>query len=205
MAGEIGHVVYGARVLTYLGKQVQYPAYWVGTLFPDIRHLGATTRHRTHPPEVSLQSVVGKNDFQTGVRVHAWVDTLREQFLRESAIKERLPWHPFVPHALKLFEDEMLYDRFDDWDSIQTVLGKVYDDELFYVGDKEVVWRWHQILQNYFKQAPTDATRSALSQAIGLSEQSAHEINRVVSTLRSQRVTTEIITAFLHHLEHILS
>lgn len=204
MAGEVGHVVYAARILTYLGDAVKTPDYWLGTLFPDIRHLGVVSRHQTHVGDVSLLSLVGKNDFQTGMRVHAWVDATREKFLREKNIKEYLPWHPFVPHALKLAEDEVLYDHFDDWNLVHRALNTVHDDELYYVNEKEQVHKWHTILQDYFKEKPTDASRKELSTAIGLSDHSADEINSVGQMLQDNPKTKKLLFGFLEHMETIL-
>ncbi len=211
MAGEIGHIVYAARLLTYLNEQetgtakkVEDPAYWAGTLFPDIRHLGVTSRRRTHPASVSLHSLRGRNDFFTGMRVHAWVDASREKFLRDQNIKETLPWHPFVPHAIKLVEDEMLYDSFDDWNLIHRVLNNVNDAELQFVHAKEHVQKWHSVLQTYFRKRPTDETRKELSIAIGLSANSADEINSIVRQLHSEPKTKRVLYSFLEHLELIL-
>lgn len=204
MAGEIGHVVYAARLLTYLGERVKHPAYWAGTLFSDIRHLGIVSRHRTHPDNVRLQNLVGPNDFLTGMRVHAWVDATRERFLNDEHMKECLPWHPFVPHALKLVEDAMLYHHFDDWNLIQRLLNKVYPDELYYIEAKEHIHRWHRVIQKYTKQAPTDASRRELALDIGLSANSAEEINNVVHLLEADQRTSALLHKFLRHLEYIL-
>lgn len=204
MAGEIGHVVFAARMLTYLDDKVGNSSYWTGTLFPDIRHLGVLSRHSTHPESISLDSLVGKNDFHTGMRVHAWIDATREKFLRDNNVKERLPWHPFVPHALKLMEDELLYNRFQDWEMIQRTLNTVDDDELFYVDSKEKIIEWHEILQRYFKQKPTDETRLELSVGIGLSESSARELNTVVASLAQDSRAGDLLYEFLSHLERLL-
>jgi hypothetical protein len=204
MAGEVGHVVYAARLLTFLGDKVQDPSYWIGTLFPDIRHLGVITRQRTHLTDVTLQSLVGKNDFHTGMRVHAWVDATREQYLRDQNVKETLPWHPFVPHALKLVEDEILYDTFDDWNLIHRVLNTVHDEELHYVHSKEHIQQWHTTLQAYLREKPTDKTRKELALGIGLSENSADELNNVTQTLKSDKKTITLLHNFLEHLERLL-
>jgi hypothetical protein len=196
--------VYGACLLAHLGGEVSGPSFWAGTLFPDIRHLGVVSRRRTHMEGVSLETLAGANDFATGMRVHVWVDATRDQFLREANMKELLPWHPFVPHALKLLEDEFLYEKFDDWNLIHRVLSKVYDEELEYVHSKQHVLTWHSILQNYFQQAPTDESRLALSKAIGLSGNSAMEINSVVKLLRSDEETEKLMERFLRHLELLL-
>ena len=204
MAGEVAHVVYGARVLTYLGDKVTGPEFWAGTLFPDIRHLGIISRQHTHFDSVSLETLVGTGDFETGMRVHAWVDATRDQFLREANMKEALPWHPFVPHALKLVEDELLYERFDDWNLIERALNKTYDEELHYVNSLQHINTWHSVLQDYFKQAPTNETRYQLALSIGLSESSAEEINKVAALLKADERTEKLIKQFLYHLETLL-
>ncbi len=204
MAGEVAHIVYAARVRVHLKDQVKNHLYWIGTLFPDIRHLGIVSRHRTHAATVALNTLVGQDDFETGTRVHAWVDATRQRFLDEANIKELLPWHPFVPHALKLLEDELLYSSFDDWDFIGRLLNKVYDEELHFVSAPERVQVWHGVLKDYFESAPTDLSRYKLSLAIGLTEQSAEEMNNVVKTLRAQKEVQPLIERFLHHLEYLL-
>ncbi len=204
MAGEIGHVVYGARVLTYLGEAVKDSSFWAGTLFPDIRHLGVVSRHRTHPLDISLHSLVGRTDFTTGMRVHAWVDATRETYLSEQNMKENLPWHPFVPHALKLLEDEMLYDSYEDWDVIVRVLNKVDDEERVFVEDKHALTSWHDILRTYFKKPPTDDSRAALAVGIGLTAVNAREINSIVTRLREGSLAPEMIRGFWQYLEDLL-
>jgi len=201
MAGEVGHVVYGARVAAYLGDKVTSPAYWAGNLFPDIRHLGVTSRKRTHESNLSVEGLVGDSDFLTGMRVHAWVDETRVRFLDGAHMKEELPWHPFVPHALKLLEDEVLYDRFDDWNLIERALNKVYDEELKLVHSEEHIVKWHGVLQKYMKQPPTDESRFQLTKDIGLSDASAEEINMVVNHLKKVPQAEQLIERFIVHLE----
>ena len=204
MAGEVGHVIYAARLLTYLGDAVRYPDYWAGTLFPDIRHLGVVSRHRTHIPHTSLQTLVGKNDFMTGMRVHAWIDATREQHLSSHNIKECLPWHPFVPHALKLLEDELLYDHFDDWNLIHRVLNTIYDEEIHFVQSSESIHQWHSTLQQYFRHKPDDESRKKLAMHIGLSQHSAEEMSSVVQRLRQDGRAEKLLEEFLRYLESVL-
>lgn len=205
MAGEVTHVVYAARVLEHLTDVVQPARYYLGTLFPDIRHLGLVSRHRTHPEGISLTSLAGKNDFDTGMRVHAWIDATREKFWQEQHMKESLPWHPFVPHALKLLEDEIVYPLFQDWPAVERVLARVTDDELYFVEAAPHIQRWHDILRRYFGQAPNDASRKQLGLDIGLSENSADEINSVVTQLRGSTLTQDLIQKFHLHLEQLLA
>lgn len=204
MAGEVGHVVYAARVATFLGEKVGSVSFWAGTLLPDIKHLGIKSRQSTHPEDVSLDKLVGKNDFETGMRVHAWIDETRNKFLEQSNIKEILPWHPFVPHALKLLEDEWLYDRFDDWNLIHRSLNKVYEEEIQLIQSKKHIIKWHDILQTYFKEKPNNASRYQLSVDIGLSKASAEEVNSIVETLKKEPKTKRLTDQLIYHLEGLL-
>jgi hypothetical protein len=204
MAGEVGHVVYAARLVTFLGEKVGSVGFWTGTLFPDIRHLGITSRRQTHTGDLSLDKLVGENDFETGMRVHAWIDETRNKFLEQSNMKELLPWHPFVPHALKLVEDEWLYEHFDDWNLIHRALNKVYEDEIQLVQSKDHIIRWHEILQSYFKKKPDNGSRYKLSMDIGLSKASAEEINSIVDKLKEEPKTKQLTDKFIYYLEDIL-
>lgn len=204
MAGEVGHVVYAARLLTYLGERVQDPSYWVGTLFPDIRHLGVVSRNRTHPRDVTLKSLIGANDFQTGLRVHAWIDATREQFLRDHHLKEKIPWHPFAPFCLNLLEDELLYSHFDDWNLINRALNRTYPDEAVYCSVPATLKTWHTILQQYLLHPPSDASRRELARAIGLSENMAEESTKVIQLLKDNKATHALLDEFWRHLEDLL-
>lgn len=204
MAGEVGHVVYAARLLTYLGDKVKSPSYWVGTLFPDIRHLGVVSRQRTHHKDVSLHTLVGQNDFQTGMRVHAWIDRTREKFFHDEHIKEQLPWHPFVPFALNLLEDELLYSHFDDWNLIIQALATVTPDEQQYTHSEPTIRLWHTLLQNYLQRQPSDASRRELIHAIGLSEMAAKESNNVILKLKQNGRAPVLLEEFWRHLEDLL-
>src|SRR5581483_10543239 len=118
---------------------------------------------------------------------------------------ESLPWHPLVPYAYSLLEDELLYPHFDDWNLIQRMLNKLYDDELLYVSVREQVGRWHTVLQHYITERPSDDTRRHFVLAHGMSEAAASELNHVVALLRRDPRTLRLHNRFLHHLEHVLA
>ena len=205
MPGEISHIVYGARVLTYLGKRVKTPAYWGGNVFPNIRHLNVQARHHTHTEGITLSSLPGKNDFMTGMRVHAWVDATQGRYLDLENSKETLRWHPMANYAYKLLEDEMLYAKFDDWGLVRRILMKVYEDELFYVNSRPAVQGWHSLLQDYVRQEPTDSSRQIYLEALGLSEAAAVELNDVVRQMRGDARTAKVMLGFWQHFERLLT
>lgn len=204
MASEISHVVYAARLLTYLGKSVKDPAYWAGTLFPNIRHLNIHSRHFTHPRSVGLSSLPGKNDFLTGMRVHAWVDATQGHYLDKEQSKETLPWHPLVSHAFKLLEDEILYEKFDDWELIRRVLMKIREDELFYVDSRLAIQKWHGALQDYMREKPSDNSRFVFLETLGMNSGVVEEINTLIGRLKTDPRAMDVLSGFWQHLEHLL-
>ena len=205
MASEISHVVYAARVLTNLASEVHDPEYWVGTLFPNIYQIEQRTRHPLHPDNISLYSLVGSTDFLTGLRVHAWIDVTRENYLRKNLIKERLPWNPATPEAFKLLEDDLLYDYFDDWDLIYRLLNKVNGEETGFVSDSKIVLRWHEIIQRYFKTHPDDESRQKMLEAKGLTKTLAKNIVKRMHEIKKLPAATKLLEGFWGYLEDALN
>ncbi len=204
MVGYIGQVVYAARVLTFLGKDVKKPTYWVGAVFPDIHRLGSVTRHFTHVHETGLKTLRGKNDFLTGLRTHSWIERTREAFFIAQHGEEILPWHPLTPLALALLEDELLYSHFDDWNLIHRLLNKVHEEELAYILSEDDIRNWHTILQKYIKKEPTNATRKQLLMALAITPAMADEANELVRRLREDQKSVALLKKFWHHLDHLL-
>lgn len=204
MAGEIAHVVYAARLLTHVGDAVSHPSYWIGALFPDIYRIGRTSRFPTHPRPVGLSTLIGNNDFITGMRVHSWIDETRELYFREHAVFEKLPWHPLLPFAFELFEDEVLYPSYEDWNLVLRILSTVHPDEEKMIHNRPHIQAWHALLQNYMRSTPSDESRSIYMDKLQISSSTAREINGLVSDLRSSSTAKEILTNYIHVIEHIL-
>lgn len=205
MTGPIGHIVYAARLLTFLDSQVHDPVYWLGAVFPDIRQTGAGIRHRPHVTGVTLKTIMGRNDFQTGRRVHSWIATTRQQWLEDALARATLPWHPLLPYALGFIEDSLLYDHFDDWNLIRRLLTRIHDEELHYVASRSAVQRWHTGLQHYFQASPTDDSRHAWMEHLGLSRALATEVTRLIQTLAQDKRITALLDRFIRHFEQLLT
>lgn len=205
MAGEIGHVVYGARALTWLGDTVTSRRYWLGTLFPNIRQLNVATRHQTHPAKVTRSTLVGENDFMTGLRVHAWVDETCDYYIRHTRGNDRLSWHPLIGLALKLLDDELLYDNYEDWDVITQALSIVDEEETLSVRNKQELLQWHGLMREYLAEAPTDNSRIDFVKGIGASRAVADEINEIVARLRNDNYTVNLLYGMWRQVDDLLS
>ncbi|MDA1169056.1 MAG: hypothetical protein O3A36_01835 [bacterium] len=204
MAGEIAHTIYAARLLTHIGDEVSDPSYWIGALFPDIYRIGRTSRYPTHPRPVSLSTIVGKNDFVTGMRTHSWIDDTREKYFREHNSFEKLSWHPLLPFAFELFEDEVLYDFYADWGHIIRILSTIHSDEERIIHNRPHIQAWHALLTNYFRAAPNDTSRRIFMEKLQIPSLIIQEVNEVVADLRTSNVAKEILMEYIRSIEHIL-
>lgn len=65
-------------------------AFLVGTLFPDIRYITHFPREKTHFNVNSLKEVgETSSPFDAGMKFHAWVDRVREEFVISSGIYKK--------------------------------------------------------------------------------------------------------------------
>jgi hypothetical protein len=179
MASQITHVPYAKKVLDQFlsGEAVDQRKYFVGTLFPDIRYYGVMERDQSHAQNPTLLGLLDiKGDFEKGMYAHALVDVERERLLQKTGIYDLLGKNPYVTNALKIIEDEFTHDLIPEWSKYIDYLNDILDEEINLV-PKEVVQKWHGILQVYFSQKPT--WESLLEFAKGLKEVKEEDIAKI--------------------------
>lgn len=204
MVGEIAHVVYGARMLSFLGDAVSHTSYWNGILFPHIRSVHTRTRHPVHPHGVTRTSLVASNDFLTGIRVHSWVEHTKQSIDAHRLIDELLPTHPLTPYARSLAEDELLYDAYQEWDSVRKALRIIQPDELYYVHERSSIKKWHDTVSEYIQTRPNDESRIRFAHRIGISRAVAVETNALIQALLEDRTVHESLEHFIRELEYTI-
>lgn len=204
MSSEISHIIYSARVLTNISGQVKDPLYWVGTLMPNMRRLGVKSRFFLHPDNVSLYSLLGQDDFSTGMRVHSWVDATFGHYWEAHHLDDKLPWSPLTRAAFKLMEDEELYDHFDDWNLIHRLLNRVHDEEAKLVSDRKAIEKWHSLLQGYVYARPDNLSRRKFLTGMGISRKLADEINAEVARLYKNNEAQEAMRGMWRNAEDLL-
>src|SRR5580700_4486111 len=87
----------------------------VGTEFPDIRYMTHQPRDLTHPDVSGIKEVCESNTpFEMGMKLHVWLDTVREQFIPQEIYDAVAPdAEGFSATLLKMIEEEMLADLYD--------------------------------------------------------------------------------------------
>ena len=185
MANQITHIVLAEKVSDQLFNKFDRKSFLVGTVFPDIRYLNVINREKTHPKGLSFKDILDEhNSFIAGLKYHSLVDEVREKYIVEKGVYSLIPPSKFIIQALKTYEDEVLYSNVSDWNQVVSYLDDVLPEERELVEQTDKVKIWHSSMQEYFKSAPTDESRKDLITGIGLSEEIAIEINRVINQMR---------------------
>ncbi len=194
MANQITHIVLSKRLSDELFGIVDQPAFLLGTVFPDIRYLNVIERENTHYKNLSLSDVLTeKNSFIAGMKYHSLVDDVREKYMVDNDVYTLIPSSRYITQALKTYEDELLYSKVSGWDSIVAYLNTVAPEELQLVEQIEKLRVWHSLMQEYFKESPTDSSRKNFILGVGFSEDVAREINELVGQMRQIPEIREII------------
>lgn len=119
----------------------------VGTEFPDIRYLTHTPRDLTHPVILTIQEVCqSMTPFEIGMRLHAWLDITRENFIVPEVYDAIAPYaEGSSATLLKLIEEEILADFYDGrrW---SFCLDQALPEELAFASEA-VVLKWHEMIQ----------------------------------------------------------
>jgi hypothetical protein len=205
MAAPIAHIVTATEFMQRYPTAKLDSSFIVGASFPDIRYLGVIRREATHDPEPSLRKILdAPTPFEAGTKHHALVDVIREKFLHAKGAYALIPKGGAVVPALKLFEDERLYRRSDDWDAIKRIFEDVSDGEREYgIADTDLA-RWNGLRRKYVAEAPSRTSRFALLHETGFTDDTISEIETIILSLRKNDALAEIIDAMYQDFTSLL-
>ena len=157
-AAPIMHAYVGKIWLDKLATQNQdIDAFYVGTLFPDIRYLGKFRRKSTHFKNTTLADVQGQpNSFYKGLKLHSWLDETREKFAVNYGVYKKLENIPKKHRAsfLKFIEDELMFKQLD-WQMVKSSLSNTYTYQIDFGADQKSLFIWHSLLKVYFSFPPS--------------------------------------------------
>ncbi len=194
MANQITHIVLAEKLSDRLFSIFDREAFLIGTVFPDIRYLKVIERDKTHFKGLSFQDILDeKNSFIAGMKYHSLVDEVREKYMIENGVYTFIPPSKYITQALKIFEDEVLYQNVLDWVQVISFLDKILADETSLVEDVGKIKMWQSLMQEYFKQTPTDTSRQNFILGLGFSLEIVNEINELIKEMRRIPEIREII------------
>lgn len=184
MAAPITHLVFAQRFLALKKSNFEAKLFYIGTSFPDIRYLRVIDREKTHTKHVELTQITAADSFVAGMLFHSYLDLERERRIEQGQIYTLLPPAKFLTQAMKLFEDELLYEQLVQREKLQEYFRSILHEEEEYPIQTAYIRRWHELLSAYIGTQPNDQSRSAFFQELGFTTKEADDINGLVSSFR---------------------
>lgn len=193
MASQVAHVVYAQK---YLEKNPRKCGefFILGTLFPDIRRIDEKiSRKDTHMYFENIDlNFEGMELFKAGWKFHLWCDMRREEILNKYDFYSLRGANAIDPTA-KLLEDELVYDKYKNWEKLRYVLS---NPPLIHTNlnvSQETIERWYAILAKYFEKKPDDKTMKIFLFKQNNLKKNFEEIIDGVRKLRENQRAVEIL------------
>jgi len=203
MAAPITHIVLTDKVFNKYFQDKEKKDFFVGTSLPDIRYLKVIARNKVHFNNLNLDKIKQENSFLAGLKFHSLLDKARENFVVSKDIYSLCPKSEYIIQSLKLLEDDILYDKIQNWQEFIDFFDEILPEELALDISKESLNKWHKILQKYFSKQPNDDTRKILLTDLGFSEEIAKEINENIKQMKDNQEIIQIIKELYNNLESI--
>lgn len=174
----------------------------LGVLYPDIQYLQVIERETTHEFNIHLEDILAaETPFKAGIKLHCFIDELRERYIQETAIYTHLDRFPQqnIHLLLKLIEDEILYSD-AHIDRAKQCLNEVIEEEFMQGLTSHTLRTWHRVLSQYLSNPPCTILRRLRQFGLGLFGVDPEEI-ALWSRSLSQIVTIEDIKAYIQGFE----
>ena len=210
MASQVAHIIYSQRYFDRL-KSGEFKAlpnqttrkylldhkdeFMLGCIFPDIRRIdGKLSRKQTHLCFDSVDLNFEKlNAFEAGWKFHLYCDMRREEILGKYdfySIKGAADfWH--IPS--KLFEDELVYDRYANWEKLVNYFNNIPPLKIDFVS-RETLSLWYAINAKYFEKKPDSRSMGIFLSKLPSLAGIANEATKIIDELRKNKKVVEILS-----------
>lgn len=205
MAAPITHIVLANTVFEKYFAKMTKEDFFVGTSFPDIRYLDVIERNKTHFPDVNIAALQQLSAFDAGLKFHSLVDKMREDFMISHKVYSLVPESTFITQALKFFEDQVLYEKYADWQNVAKYFEKVREEEMNYGVKAEDIQRWHRFLESYFLHQPNERNIRDFVTLIGQPDRVFREIIGLIETLKKSSELKQGILEFYKNFEDLIN
>jgi hypothetical protein len=205
MAAPVTHILLAHQVFKKYFATKNPRDFYIGTSFPDIRYLGHIERQETHFAQPSLSELITLPAFAAGLKFHSLVDLVREDFVRSRNAYSLVPESPYLTQALKLFEDQVLYDRISTWPEIIKFFDDILPAETAYSVPLTDIQNWHRFLQAYLSYQPDSQSIRIFVAAIGRPVEMAEEMIRLVELMQQSPELRQIVVDLYEGFEQLIA
>lgn len=193
MPAPITHIALTDKIYQDVFKDKNKERFFVGTCFPDIRYATDVSREETHFKDPNLEQIKKDGPFWAGLKFHSYLDQKWDQYMTKGKLFEQVPDLDQATRAVKLLQDQLLYDKVDDWSQYLKYLNRVVEDQAIFNLQKSEIIDWQKTLQRYFSNYPSESAISNFVIYLGFSNS---EIARIVKLIREMKQNKEIIKIF---------
>ena len=198
MSSPISHLVYARKYLDKFPK-VDEAAFIAGSVYPDIRYLGAIDRSQTHSPH-KFSAMMIKNEldgWKAGTYHHNVVDDAWNTFIDREA--PEVFADTLACQALKMLEDEYLYPEITDWLPIRVALRVLPNEEQTLV-TPAVALKWHSLLNKLVVAPPQRERRESFLRELHYEDEQLIELEAAVKKLRINTATVSLLTRLREYI-----
>src|ERR1035437_8358942 len=169
MAAPITHIVLANKVFDDFFPKLSKKDFLIGTSLPDIRYLKTIDRKTTHfnGAKLSLSELNQQNSFMAGAKFHAIADQVREKYVVSQNIYYFLPKSKYATRSLKFLEDELFFDKIDNWEEIIKEFLDISFKQIPFNINQQVIEKWYSLLREYFSSKPNPESRKKFIIGIG--------------------------------------
>jgi hypothetical protein len=197
MAAPVTHIVLADKVFKKHFDKRDRRAFMVGTSFPDIRYLGIIAREKTHSFGESLGEIKTDSDFNAGFRLHSMVDEIREQYMQQHSLYSLFPESQLVSQGVKMFEDQVLYQKIQDWAEVSGYFKEILSEEKDFGLAEVDLHKWHGWLATYFSDPSVgEVSIHQFVNTIGRPPEMAIEMIRIFKGVKDFEKAKEIVLKF---------
>ncbi len=203
MPGPLTHIAITDKVFDLLFAGMDRPAFYTGTLFPDIRYLGVIDRSKTHFDNVSLSDIRRNEPFRAGIMFHSLVDKARQKFITDNKPYEDHD-HDMKPGWItKIAEDNFFYSYAKNLPAVKKYLDTITPREKEFGITQPTLKTWHNILQTYISRKPSAATLKTLSAFMGIPGEKIPTITQTLDKIIADENIRKKLDEFYGDFEQI--
>jgi len=195
MASQIAHIIYTKKYFDKYPSTINKDEFILGCVFPDMRRIDENIKrkdtHRHYDPlDLNFE---GLTAFEAGWKFHLYCDMKREEILNKYDFYSLPETESFWHLSAKLLEDEIVYDKYNNWEKLVHYFNRVPFTETGVNVSQETFSLWYAILAKYIEKKPdSSAMRIVLSKLSDLAEK-ADDIVKSIDVLRKDKKVVEIL------------
>ncbi|MEK7598807.1 MAG: hypothetical protein AAB487_03680 [Patescibacteria group bacterium] len=195
MASQIAHIIYAKKYFDKYPSTIDKDEFILGSIFPDMRRIDENIKrkdtHRHYDPlDLNFK---GLTAFEAGWKFHLYCDMKREEILNRYEFYSLPGAEDFWRLPAKLLEDEIVYDKYNNWEKLVLYFNEVPFIETSVNVSRETFSLWYAILAKYIEKKPNSKTMSIVLSKLPDLVEKASGVVQSIDALRKNKKAVDIL------------